>query len=153
MAYLVPLLISLITLFVELFADRCAIFKPRFTETGCFFSGNTSKIIWLYTPIALSLFFSIWNFILTVRAVMAVDKETSRFTQRSDSSSSFVETACCGRRTLQKDRFYMFLKHFIGKQTLYELFTKMVNLYFCLHLFMSRHWNLVDFRSDFWHPG
>lgn len=114
MAYLVPFGITLLTLFVELWAPRCSVFKPRFTETGCFFSGTTSKTLWFYLPIGLSLLFNTYKFVLTIKAVREVDKESSRFTKRSDSNSSGVETTCCGRITHQKDRFYMFLKHFIG---------------------------------------
>ena len=38
--YAVPLVISLLTIIVEFASPRCAIYRPRFGEETCFFSGN-----------------------------------------------------------------------------------------------------------------
>ena len=38
--YGIPLIISFLTLIVEISSPRCAIYKPRFGEETCFFSGK-----------------------------------------------------------------------------------------------------------------
>ena len=42
--YLLPLIITLLTLLVESLAPKCNWVRPRFAEEECFFSGTKTKI-------------------------------------------------------------------------------------------------------------
>lgn len=109
-AYLVPLGIVIITGIVEASASNCSPIKPRFTEISCFFAGNASKALWFYLPIGLSLIFNAYKFVKTVESICAIDAEKRYYTRRSAEG-----TGCCGLKSgPEMDRFYLFLKHFIG---------------------------------------
>ena len=52
--YGIPLIISIFTLIVEFTSPRCAIYRPRFGEETCFFSGRITFASWnIYLQISI----------------------------------------------------------------------------------------------------
>ena len=60
LGYGIPLIISIFTLIVEFTSPRCAIYRPRFGEETCFFSGRITFASWnIYLQISIIMYIQI----------------------------------------------------------------------------------------------
>lgn len=100
--YLLPLFVTLSTLIVEIWAPRCASYRPRFGERHCFFTDPVSKAIWFFLPIGLMLCINGILFSMTVVTIWKTS--TSKIDMRTSNKN----------KNENFEKFLMYLKLFLG---------------------------------------
>nr|XP_040579384.1 G-protein coupled receptor Mth2-like isoform X1 [Lepeophtheirus salmonis] len=97
--YGVPLIITVITITVELTAPECSKFKPRFGEKQCFFAGKEAIFLYFNIPILIMLLINTIMFFGTVMTILKVQRAAKSYFKNQ-------------RESL--DRFALFMKLFLG---------------------------------------
>merc|ERR1719278_43900 len=100
LCYIVPGLITLVTLIVELTAPLCAPVRPKIGSGSCHFYGGVGKFIWLYLPILVLLLINTCMFFYVVFNICKAD---------SDSGSTST-----GRISIKRDKMLIYTKLFLG---------------------------------------
>ena len=79
--YVIPLVITIMTLITEFSAPECSNYKPRFSEDNCFFATHAkeAKIIWFYLPIGTFLLINTGLFGLTIYRLCAHEKQQQQY--------------------------------------------------------------------------
>jgi len=101
--YAVPLIISFLTLIVEFSSPRCAMYKPRFGEETCFFSGTESKVIWFFLPLGILLLINLLLFVFIVYNMFKLENKENM------------------SNTKKMKKFCQYLKLFIGLGLIWSL--------------------------------
>lgn len=120
--YLFPLLVSFITLLVEIFGQECAWYRPRFGEETCFFTDKWSKFLLFYLPISLMLVVSLFMFVWVVKVLLGTERQKRRLhlreaNKRSDKMNKYVMvkmSSCHCSDNVTFLRFIIYLKLFLG---------------------------------------
>jgi len=99
LCYIVPGVITLLTLIVELAAPQCASIRPKFGTSRCHFYGGVDKFVWLYLPILILLLINSGMFIYVVTNICKNDSG-------SDSKS--------GNRSEKRDKMLIYIRLFLG---------------------------------------
>ena len=63
---------------MEFLAPRCASFRPRFGEEGCFFAKLTAKYVWFYLPMSILLLVNDFVFISLAKMLFKLDRKKRR---------------------------------------------------------------------------
>merc|ERR1712061_668550 len=97
LCYIIPGLITLVTLIVEVSAPRCAAVRPKFGTRSCHFYGGVDKFVWLYLPILVLLLINTGMFIYIVINICKTN---------SGSGSS--------TRSEKRDKMLIYIRLFLG---------------------------------------
>jgi len=101
LCYIVPGLITLLTLIVELTAPRCASVRPKFGTKSCHFYGGVDKFLWLYLPILLLLLVNTGMFIYILTNICKAERSGSDSTSGSS-------------RNEKRDKMLIYIRLFLG---------------------------------------
>ena len=97
LGYILPAVISLMTLITEFAASECADFKPNFAESaGCFFDTTKAKILWFYFPIGTFLLTNTVMFCLAVMTLCRAESAKNKANKLNIRS---------GKRTPKMDKY------------------------------------------------
>ena len=99
LGYVLPAIITLMTLITEFAAPECADFKPSFaSDAGCFFATTDSKILWFYFPIGTFLLTNTVMFCLAVVTLCQAESAKNKANKLNIRS---------GQRTPKMDKYVM----------------------------------------------
>jgi len=96
--YIIPGLITFVTLIVELTAPLCASVRPKIGSRSCHFYGGVDKFLWLYLPILLLLLVNTGMFVYIVFNICKTN---------SGSNSD-------GRVSMKRDKMLIYIRLFLG---------------------------------------